>query len=108
MKKKCARGGAFAHPVGLTCGAFEQLFGTGDRNLTAKKRMPRGEGGMLRSPAYAIDEIVNRSKSMPMDIKSITINQLILEIDEQSTKEDSVTFKQNNSQISIANRWKSM
>ena len=31
-------GGAFAHPAGLTCGAFEQLFGTGDGNLTAKNR----------------------------------------------------------------------
>ena len=50
---------------------------------------------------YAIDEIVNR-------YQSITINRLILEIDEQSMKEDSVTFKQNNSQVSIANRWKSM
>ena len=39
---------------------------------------------------------------------SITINRLILEIDEQSMRQDSVTFKRNNSQISIANRWKSM
>ena len=30
--------GAFAHPVGLTCGAFEQLFGTGGQELTAKNR----------------------------------------------------------------------
>ena len=40
--------------------------------------------------------------------QSITINRLIFEIDEQSMKEDSVTFKRYNSQISIANRWKSM
>ena len=31
--KKCPRGGAFAHPTGLTCGAFEEIFGTGGMGI---------------------------------------------------------------------------
>ena len=32
-----ARGGAFVHPAGLICGAFEQLFGTGGRECDRQK-----------------------------------------------------------------------
>ena len=39
------------------------------------------------SRAYATDEFVNRWKSIPIEI-----NRLILEIDEQSPRQDSVTF----------------
>ena len=38
--------GAFAHPGGRTCGAFEQLFGTvgGEFDHQKLNQMPRGEG----------------------------------------------------------------
>ena len=39
-----SRGGAFAHPAGLICGAFEQLFGTGGRESDCQIWLP-GEGG---------------------------------------------------------------
>ena len=34
--EKWPGGGAFAHPAGLTRGAFEQILELGDGNLTAK------------------------------------------------------------------------
>ena len=39
---------------------------------------------LLWFPVYAIDEFINRSKSIP-------INRLIMEIDKQSIRQDSVT-----------------
>ena len=45
MVKKMPRGGAFAHPAGLTCGAFEQFFGTGGREFDRQKlKNSKGEG----------------------------------------------------------------
>ena len=44
---ECPRGGALAHPVGLTCGAFEQRFGTGGWEFDCQKSKSsnaRGEG----------------------------------------------------------------
>ena len=46
----------------------------------------------LATTAYAIYEFVNRLKSIPIKYQSITINWLILEFDEQSMRQDSVTF----------------
>ena len=46
--EKWPGGGAFAHPAGLTRGAFEQLFGTGGREFDRQIRkiqMPRGFPG---------------------------------------------------------------
>ena len=44
--KKWPGGGAFAHPAGLTCGAFEQLLELGDGNLTAENRKIQMPGGL--------------------------------------------------------------
>ena len=45
-KKKCPRGGVFAHPASLTCGAFEQLFGTGWREFDPQNRKIQMPGGL--------------------------------------------------------------
>ena len=53
VKKKWPSGGAFAHPAGRTCGAFEQLLGTVGGECDHQKsekfkyrgvRVARGEG----------------------------------------------------------------
>ena len=46
MPEKWPRGGAFAHPVGFMCGAFEQLFRAGgqkSKNSNAQG-VARGRG----------------------------------------------------------------
>ena len=95
--------------------------------MSVKRELTAGGGGWLDTSTGAHNFYITKSfekeghvpinsrhtQSMKLSIdqnqcQSITINRLIFEIDEQSMKEDSVTFKRYNSQISIANRWKSM
>ena len=48
MPKKWPRGGAFAHPVGFTCGAFEQLFRAGGREFDRQKSKNSNARGVAR------------------------------------------------------------
>ena len=45
---KWPEGGAFAHPAGLTCGAFEQLFGTGGWEFDRQKSKKSNARGVAR------------------------------------------------------------
>ena len=46
--EKWPGGGAFAHPAGLTRGAFEQLFGTGGREFDRQKSKKSNAPGVAR------------------------------------------------------------
>ena len=58
-KNKCSRGGAFAHPAGLTCEALEQLFGTGGRELDCQKSKHSNARGVAWGRGRGDVEITN-------------------------------------------------
>ena len=57
--KKWPGGGAFAHPAGLTRGAFEQLFGTGGREFDRQKSKNSNAPGVARWGAGGYIEVTN-------------------------------------------------
>ena len=101
-------------PVHTTISSSFTSFGNRRKQWwTTGKSWTLNLPGILLCYLTPTSYITRRTQSMKLSInqnryQSITVNRLILEIDEQSMRQDSVTFKRNNSQISIANRWKSM
>ena len=73
--EKWPGGGAFAHPAGLTRGAFEQLFGTGGREFLQPKiprGLPGGGGGMLRLQiVHKVHKVPSLESSQP-ELRAIT------------------------------------